>query len=789
MVLRRLPITVVYVVVSLGAFVSANRSFSFTRSALKSRKDEVQKLIEFGIDSYLNFGYPYDEVRPISCVPNTRNYEDPDDLVKNDVLGNFTTTLIDSLSTVAVIGDRTRFHYMVNLLRETYLPNNMTFEIDSTVQVFETTIRIVGGLISAHLYATDSRKKVWLGDDYTDSFLLLMAKDMADRLLPAYLTETGLPVPRINLKKGIHGIPWEQITENNIAGMASPMLEFTLLSYLTGDDKYAQVTRYAFDKIWSMRSNLDLLPWSINPIDKTCYVTTTGIGASIDSFYEYALKGSVLFDDPQLYQIWHQSSNALRINSRSDWFYTNVNTATGYTNIEWIDSLSAFFPGLEVLSGDLDDARDKHLMFMKLWNNYGGIPERWTFQSGISGLTMGPEMCLPLEWYPLRPEFIESTYFLYRATKDPFYLNIGYKILHDFQTRFKQRCGFSGLQNIATGEMQDRMETFVIGETLKYLYLLFDEDNELHSTRDNAIFSTEAHPVWLTNEVKRNYREKHYFNDSLYLTHLEKCKSGERNDITRGNRNTENSLELVFRKEDPTLLRVVPTIGNCPNTVTHRDRGMSLPHSKLLSSYNRLFEIDHRYNDTLISPWYLQNEIAMELDPQFYEMWHDPRSSVSKPYPTTQSFDLIFDYEGPYVSPQRSVDGSIYHFTSFQGRRKFRLERLEVDKIDHYGGTRSALRYLETADTVDLHSGRCGNYAASLSPPFVYRVTVVDGFNVPPNGKAVLKRKDVLDRYSENQNNDPFPQNSDPQRMLGLGYNKKGQLLLNCIPLVNVYIQ
>ena len=121
--------------------------------------------------------------------------------------------------------------------------------------------------------------------------------------------------------------------------------------------------------------------------------------------------------------------------------------------------------------------------------------------------------------YPLRPEFFESTYFLYRATKDPFYLNIGVHLLKDLKQRFKSNCGFAGFQNVITGELQDRMETFVLSETLKYLYLLFDEENELHNSASDVIFSTEAHPMWLPQEVRSNYKRNAKFNNSRY-SHL-----------------------------------------------------------------------------------------------------------------------------------------------------------------------------------------------------------------------------------------------------------------------------
>ncbi|KAG8727947.1 alpha mannosidase-like protein, partial [Ceratobasidium sp. 428] len=99
--------------------------------------------------------------------------------------------------------------------------------------------------------------------------------------------------------------------------------------------------------------------------------------------------------------------------------------------------------------------------------------------------------------YPLRPEFIESTYFLYRSTGDTFYLDVGERVLLDLIRRAKVDCGLSTLSNVQTGEHEDRMESFALSETLKYLYLLFDEDNKINSDHSNLVFTTEGHPISL----------------------------------------------------------------------------------------------------------------------------------------------------------------------------------------------------------------------------------------------------------------------------------------------------
>lgn len=93
----------------------------------------------------------------------------------------------------------------------------------------------------------------------------------------------------------------------------------------------------------------------------------------------------------------------------------------------------------------------------------------------------------------LRPEFIESTYFLYKATGDHYYLQVAKKVLKTLQDHARVRCGFAAVNDIRTGKNEDRMDSFVLSETFKYLYLIFAEPSEIDLDLDLFIFTTEAH--------------------------------------------------------------------------------------------------------------------------------------------------------------------------------------------------------------------------------------------------------------------------------------------------------
>lgn len=93
----------------------------------------------------------------------------------------------------------------------------------------------------------------------------------------------------------------------------------------------------------------------------------------------------------------------------------------------------------------------------------------------------------------MRPEFIESTYFLYKATGDHYYLQAAKKVLQALQKHARVPCGFAAVNDLRTGKHDDRMDSFVLSETLKYLFLMFADPSELLLDLDAFVFTTEAH--------------------------------------------------------------------------------------------------------------------------------------------------------------------------------------------------------------------------------------------------------------------------------------------------------
>ncbi|VDO62313.1 unnamed protein product [Heligmosomoides polygyrus] len=458
---------------------------------------EAREMFYFGYENYMSYAFPADELDPIHCTGRGHDHGNPDNININDVLGDYSLTLIDSLDTLVVLGDHEEFKRAVMLVI-----NSVNFEKNTTVQVFEATIRVIGSLLSAHLIVSDDSRL--LGDFYMpeyDGELLTLAHDLASRLLPAFEgTRTGIPYPRVNLK---HGVLPGTVEETCTAGAGSLLVEFGILSRLLGDEascvplSYERTARRINEELWRLRDKNTGLPGNLINIQTGQWVGhLSGVGAGLDSFYEYFLKAYILFGEPRDLQLFNEAYDAILANMRRGRtlcnsedgeppLFVNVDARDGSTANTWIDSLQASFAGLLVLAGHLDEAICQHAFYYAVWSKYGVLPERYNW------FLKRPDV----NFYPLRPEFVESTYLLYLATKNPFYLHVGREIMDSLNTRTRVRCGFATVHNVDDGSLEDRMESFFLAETMKYLYLLFDENNPVNLHQERLLFTTEGHIV------------------------------------------------------------------------------------------------------------------------------------------------------------------------------------------------------------------------------------------------------------------------------------------------------
>lgn len=391
---------------------------------------------------------------------------------------SFSMTLVDTLDSLVILGDLEEFESAVKLVIK-----HVQFDSDIIVSVFETNIRMIGGLLSAHVLAEYIQKEASMMIWYRGE-LLEMAKDLGYRLLPAFNTSTGLPHARVNLKYGMKSESLRHSRETCTACAGTILLEFAALSRLSGEPIFEAKAHAAMDALWKIRNrSSDLMGTVVNVHSGDWIRRDSGVGAGIDSYYEYLLKAYVLLGDERYLSRFNRHYNAIMKYIRQGPMLLDVHMHRPHTKSKnFMDALLAFWPGLQVLSGDLKPAVQTHEMLYQVMQMHTFLPEAFTYDFQI-------------HWgqYHLRPEFIESTYFLYKATGDHYYLQVGKKVLKALQKYAKVACGYAAVNDIRTGKHEDRMDSYLLSETIKYLYLLFTDEADLLINIDDFIFTTEAH--------------------------------------------------------------------------------------------------------------------------------------------------------------------------------------------------------------------------------------------------------------------------------------------------------
>ncbi|GJU72941.1 alpha-mannosidase I MNS5 [Tanacetum coccineum] len=379
-------------------------------------------------DNYMRYAFPHDELKPM-----TKSFTDSLSELGNLKLENLpqayngsALTLVESLSSLIILGNNTEFERAVLWLSE-----NLTFDVDARINLFECNIRLLGGLVSAHILATDSTNRFTHGT-YNNQ-LLVLAQDLGQRFLPAFDTSTGLPYAWINLKSvtedfvvlfvrriydtlsneklfGQYGVMENETTETSTSGCGSLILEMGALSRLTGDPRFENAALHALRKLWGMRSSLNLLGTTLDVATGEWIEYSSGIGAGVDSFYEYLIKAHILFGNEEFWRMFQSAYLAVQKYFRYGPWYHEADMRTGRATYWQLTSLQAFWPGLQVLAGDVAAANLTHREFFYVWKKFGVLPERYLLDH---------QMVHPTEkYYPLRPELAESTYYLYQATKE-----------------------------------------------------------------------------------------------------------------------------------------------------------------------------------------------------------------------------------------------------------------------------------------------------------------------------------------------------------------------------------
>lgn len=440
--------------------------FGQAKSVDKARlADEVKAEFQHAWNGYKKYAWGNDDLKPLSKTFHNW-YAEP-----------LLMTPVDALDTMYLMGikaeaDKTR----------DYITANLKFDKDIYVQNFEVTIRILGGLLTNYQITEDKK-------------LLAMAEDLGTRLLPVFDSPTGLPYKFVNLRTGE-----TRGAVTNPAETGTLIIEFGTLSKLTGKPIFYEKAKGALVETYKRRSPIGLVGTNINVETGKWTNTDSHISAEIDSYYEYLLKCAVLFGDAECRTMWEDS--IAKINTyladegenmskknvngpvvHGDLWYGHADMNTGKRTETTTGALDAFFPAVLALDGDLNRARALQDSMFKMWQVHGIEPEVYNYKTGK----------VEHAGYPLRPEIVESTYYLYRYTKDPKYLAMGQQMWRDLVKHCRTDEGYAHLKSVITKEKNDAMQSFLFAETFKYFYLLFAPEKTLDLKK--VVFNTEAHPI------------------------------------------------------------------------------------------------------------------------------------------------------------------------------------------------------------------------------------------------------------------------------------------------------
>lgn len=387
---------------------------------------------------------------------------------------------------------------------------NINFNVSNTpdtVNLFETTIRYVGGLLSA--YELSGKKH---------SFLVSKVKQLADKL--SFAWAPGLVVP-FNTIDFTSNTPIVDTT--GIAAVGTLTLEWSTLSKYTGNNTYRQLTVDTFKHLAENPAPLPGLPaQDIDPSTGEPFGGYVTWGGGSDSYFEYLIKYARLSntDDNTFANAWRTAvDSSISTLARTSTVGNHLYMADFDENrqIRHVGShLECFMAGNWLLGGKLINNATIVDIALKLndacWNTYAGDatgigPESFAYISSDGNFTGGDaptaeQLAFYNEHgyyitgsdYIQRPEVLESNFYAWRVTGNTTYLDRAAGAVKSFQTFLKTPTGYAGINDVNdlnTTKIDDT-ESFWYAEVLKYLYLTFDDPE--HISLDHYVFNTEGHP-------------------------------------------------------------------------------------------------------------------------------------------------------------------------------------------------------------------------------------------------------------------------------------------------------
>ncbi|KAK3058935.1 hypothetical protein LTR09_000500 [Extremus antarcticus] len=503
------------------------------KSEREGRLAAVKEAFVHSWEGYKKNAWLQDEVAPLSGL-------------SSNGFGGWGATLVDSLDTLWIMGLEKDFDKAVIAVKKIDFASN---ELE-TLNVFETTIRYLGGLLSA--YDVSGRQS---------TILLDKAVELGEMLYVAFDTPNRMPVTRWDWKNGAEGGDQEADHFTLLAEIGSMTLEFTRLSQLTDNPKWYDAVARITDSLHEQQNDTripGLWPTLLNAKTMDFHKGNAfTLGGMADSLYEYLPKQHLMLGG-RSDQYRNMYITALE-SAKKNLFFKPLNQNNDEMliagslkrhsahNVELIPEgqhLSCFAGGMVALAAKVFDQAEeletaRQLVEGCLWAYesmpsgvmpeifraipcQGGSHHKCTWseaewhaavsahihrydpseqsdesaQQIIAERNLPPGIVdIPDARYSLRPEAIESVFVLYRITGDKTLQNRAWKMFKAITKAAKTKIAYASVEDVTEQQprLLDSMESFWTAETLKYFYLIFSEPDVI--SLEEYVFNTEAHPL------------------------------------------------------------------------------------------------------------------------------------------------------------------------------------------------------------------------------------------------------------------------------------------------------
>ncbi|KAG1753648.1 glycoside hydrolase family 47 protein [Suillus paluster] len=457
-----------------------------------AHQEAVKDLFVTSYEAYQTYAWGHDDLLPIS-----KKYFDG--------RNGWGASIADAMGTMWIMGLTDWFEKAVEHTANT---NFTVSQTSDTVSLFETTIRYVGGFLSAYELS---------GEKYP--VLVEKAQDLADQMAYAWVAANqSIPYGYIDFTDH-----QPTLDTSNIAEAGTLTLEWNRLSKHTGNSTYRELAEKSVQFMIQMPAPLPGMPaQGINPKTGDSIGGYVTWGGGSDSYFEYLIKYARLTntDDNSYADAWLTAVDTsmktlLRTSTVDDWLY--LADYDDNKNIRHVGShLACFYGGNWILGGKLTNNDTLVNLGLQLtdacWNTYAstatGIgPEVFAYKSSDGNYTgnSAPNQD-QLDFYDkhgfyitsadyyLRPEVLESNFYAWRVTGDTKYLDNAASATSNFKKYLSTTVAYTGIwdvNNVDSTKIDD-MESFWFAEVLKYLYLTFDDPD--HISLDDWVFNTECHP-------------------------------------------------------------------------------------------------------------------------------------------------------------------------------------------------------------------------------------------------------------------------------------------------------